>query len=212
MIKAIIFDLDGVIIESADIKTVAFRRLFEQDYPKKINAIVNHHIQNMGISRYVKFKYIYKNILRLSLSVQQEEELGRKFSSIVLEEVLNAPFVTGAIEFLKANCKKYSLFVASGTPQEELNYIVTKRELCDYFKEVYGSPPSKTEIILGIISRNNYSPREVVFIGDSITDLKAAGDTGVYFIARINSESKELVNCQHRLDNLNMLDASLVSL
>ncbi|GAF78578.1 unnamed protein product, partial [marine sediment metagenome] len=34
MIKAIIFDFDGVIVESSDIKTEAFRELF-QDYPQK---------------------------------------------------------------------------------------------------------------------------------------------------------------------------------
>jgi HAD superfamily hydrolase (TIGR01549 family) len=212
MIKAIIFDLDGVIIESVDIKTKAFRKLFEQAYPEKTDAIVKYHIQNMGISRYVKFKHIYKNILRLPLSTQQEEELGRKFSNIVLDEVLNAPFVNGAIEFLKANYKKYSFFVASGTPRQELNYIIKKRGLFDYFKGIYGSPASKTEIILNIISSNVYYQNEVVFIGDSITDLKAAQETGVYFIARVNSESKELVNCQNRVENFKMIDASLVSL
>ena len=99
MIKAIIFDFDGVILESAEIKTRAFRKLFEPNYPDKVEAIVDYHCNNMGISRYLKFGYIFENILHLSLSKELEEELGQRFSEIVFEEILNAPFVPGAVSF-----------------------------------------------------------------------------------------------------------------
>ena len=39
MIKAVIFDVDGVIIESAEIKTKAFEILFA-DYPDKLSEII----------------------------------------------------------------------------------------------------------------------------------------------------------------------------
>jgi len=202
MIKAVIFDIDGVIIESADIKTKAFKRLFEPDYPEKIDAIVGHHIENMGISRYVKFKYVYENILKLPLSNQKEKELGQKFSNIVLEEVLNVEFVPGACEFLKTNYKNYPLYAASGTPQQELDYIMKKRELAGYFKEIYGSPLQKTDIINNILSENNWACDDVVFVGDALSDLKAARQAGVRFIARITPGSNDLMNCKYRIDNL----------
>ena len=50
MIKAIIFDFDGVLVESAEIKTKAFEMLFS-DYPDTIDDIVQYHKKNMGISR-----------------------------------------------------------------------------------------------------------------------------------------------------------------
>ncbi len=62
MIKAIIFDLDGVILESADIKTKAFLKLFEA-FPKHVDVILDYHVKNMGISRYVKLRHIYNNML-----------------------------------------------------------------------------------------------------------------------------------------------------
>ena len=52
MIEAIIFDFDGVILESADIKTNAFRTLFEKESPELINKIISYHFKNMGISRF----------------------------------------------------------------------------------------------------------------------------------------------------------------
>ena len=58
MIKAIIFDFDGVLIESAAIKTEAFREVFSK-WQDKVDEIVTYHNKNMGISRFVKFKYFY---------------------------------------------------------------------------------------------------------------------------------------------------------
>lgn len=212
MIKAVIFDFDGVIIESADIKTSAFRKLFEQDYSDKVNLIVKYHLQNMGISRYVKFRHIYKNILGLPLPKGLEEELGRKFSQIALEEVLKAPFVPGAIEFLRSNYEKYALFVASGTPHDELCHIIKKRGLLKYFLEVRGSPPGKSEIILDILRRHVLSTNKVVFVGDAESDLLAAQQTGLHFIGRSNNGSSKLSNCKKQIDDLSKLDVSLASL
>ena len=65
MIKAIAFDFDGVLVESSNIKTDAFRRLFS-DYPDKVDELVEYHKKNMGISRYVKFQYFYEVLLKQS--------------------------------------------------------------------------------------------------------------------------------------------------
>lgn len=188
MIKAIIFDLDGVIIESAGIKTMAFRKLFEREYPDKVGAIVDYHINNMGVSRYVKFDYIYKNILGLPLMKDSLEELGRRFSAITLEEILKAPFVPGAYEFIETQYDRYLLFIASGTPEEELHYIAEIKGITMYFREIHGSPRTKTEIVSGILLRTGFNPREVVFVGDAKTDLRAAEDTGLHFVARVSNE------------------------
>ena len=62
MIKAIIFDFDGVLVESNHIKTEAFKELF-QDYPQHLDEIVKYHVLNGGLSRYIKIQYIYKKRL-----------------------------------------------------------------------------------------------------------------------------------------------------
>ena len=51
-IKAIIFDFDGVIVESLDIKTGAFKKLYEVFSEEIATKVVNHHLINGGISRY----------------------------------------------------------------------------------------------------------------------------------------------------------------
>ena len=55
-IKAIIFDFDGVIVESMDIKTQAFAHLFRKCSEDIIKKVIQLHLDNGGMSRYEKFK------------------------------------------------------------------------------------------------------------------------------------------------------------
>ena len=203
-IKAIIFDFDGVIIESADIKTEAFRQLFSQ-YPDKVEEIVAYHKQNMGISRYVKFHYFYENILGKELSREMEVELGKRFSQLVLKQILKAPLVAGAKEFLSNNKDRYLFFIASGTPEDELHYIVTQRRLTKYFKGIYGTPRKKSEIIEDIMEKNRLSRNEVVYVGDAQSDQDAAEKAGVPFIARTSRRTGKLANCSYYMKDLHSL-------
>jgi HAD superfamily hydrolase (TIGR01549 family) len=208
MIKAIIFDLDGVIIDSAEIKTRAFELLFA-DYPDKVMEIIDYHKRNAGISRYIKFRYFYEKILGKSLSSAEEVELGEKFSQIVVEQILEAPFVPGAIEFLSRNKGRYDFFVASGTPEDELRYIMARRQLSHFFREVHGTPKSKEDIIKDILQRYAFSGEEVAFVGDADSDCTAADKAGVFFIARITSDNHHLRHCRWKARDLTNLDILL---
>ena len=208
MIKAVIFDLDGVMIESAEIKTRAFESLFAE-YPDKVGEIVDYHKRNAGISRYLKFRYFYENILGQELSLTKEAELGERFSRIVLKEILKVPFVPGALEFLNRNKERYYFFVASGTPEEELKDIVSHRKLGHFFREIYGTPKQKAKIIEDILARHSFERKEVVFVGDAESDWVAAEKVGVPFIARISPENHQLQDCQWKINDLTELDTIL---
>ena len=185
MIKAIIFDFDGVILESADIKTEAFRELFSGE-GEKVEEIVDYHVMNGGISRYVKFRHIYENILKTELSQERELELGELFSEIALRRVLKAPFVAGVKEFLAAHKDRYAFFIVSGTPEEELYRIMHAREIEDYFAEIHGSPGEKIDIINDILDKSGLEVEEAVYVGDAESDRIAAERVGMAFIQRIS--------------------------
>ena len=208
MIRAVIFDVDGVIIESAEIKTRAFELLFS-DYPDKVGEIFDYHQRNAGISRYLKFRHFYEKILGQELSQTKEAELGERFSQIVLEQVLEAPFVPGAIEFLSRNKERYCFFIASGAPQDELRNIVAQRRLSHFFREIHGTPRQKTEIIEDILDSHSFKKKEVVFVGDAESDWLAAKKVGVFFIARIHQENHQLRDCRWKTNDLTELDSIL---
>ena len=82
MIKNIIFDFDGVILNSVPVKTEAFRKLFE-DFPKnKVEKLIEYHIQNGGKSRYIKIKYFFENILGQPIEENKINELAIKYSQL----------------------------------------------------------------------------------------------------------------------------------
>jgi len=184
MLKAIVFDFDGVILESANIKTRAFRELFK-GYPEHLDAIVKFHIDNGGVSRYEKFKIIYRDFLAQSIDQATLEHLGEAFSQFVFAEILVCPFVPGAYRFLELHARQYQLFVASGTPQDELRDIIKQRELDKFFCGIYGSPQAKGEILCGLLVENQLRPAEVVFIGDAMSDYWDAQEASVPFIGRV---------------------------
>jgi phosphoglycolate phosphatase-like HAD superfamily hydrolase len=191
MIRAIIFDFDGVLVESAGIKTEAFRSMFSA-WSDKIEEIVSYHLNNMGVSRYVKFKHFHEKILGLPYSDQIGVNLGKQFSKIVLDQIKQAPFVDGTERFLEDNYKEYLFFIASGTPQEELDDIVSSRSLNRYFKSVFGTPATKDEIIEMILSKFQLERRQVAFVGDADSDRNAAENSGILFVARLTEENTSL--------------------
>jgi beta-phosphoglucomutase len=191
MIQTIILDFDGVILESVSVKTEAFRTLFSFA-PEHIEEIVDFHIKNGGMSRFDKFRYIYKNILKEDLPAFTFNSLSKKFSHLVFEGVINAPFVPGAREFLETFYVSLPLYVLSATPEEELKNIIQKRGIAPYFRGIFGSPRKKTECIRDILSDTRISASDVVFVGDAPNDLDAARAAHVRFIERLKPGDENL--------------------
>ena len=207
MIKAIIFDFDGVILESAAIKTQAFEQMAEQ-YPADIGKqFMNFHLTHMGLSRNIKFRYLWEELLQEPCEDEKIADMGQRFSQIVYEKILAAPFVPGAQEFLEKSYKKMDFYIASGTPQEEMRKIVQERGLKQYFKAVYGTPAKKDEISRRVMQEHGYGKEEVLFVGDADTDLFAAKACGIHFVGRNTPENlKAFQGVQDKIDDLRQLE------
>ena len=186
---AILFDFDGVILDTMGIKTEAFKTMFSSYGTKVVNKVIEYHIKNGGISRQKKFKYFYENFLMRPLSDEELNELCSTFSDLVLQKTLDAPWIAGVQDFLESNYKDNDFFIISGIPQDELDFIVSKRGLKKYFKEVQGSPKSKVDSIKDIVSRYYYRPPQTLYIGDSLSDWVDAQLAGINFLG-LTSEPK----------------------
>jgi len=181
---AVVFDFDGVIIESADIKTGVFARLFEH-HPDHLPEILALHERLGGISRFVKFEMIHRDILGIPYTDADRDRLGHRCVELVLDAVLTCPMVPGAEATLAALRGKRSSFVASGTPEEELLHICDRRELTGWFAEIHGSPRTKPEIVRDVCARHGLAPEAMLFIGDAWSDYEAALETGMTFLGRV---------------------------
>jgi phosphoglycolate phosphatase-like HAD superfamily hydrolase len=187
MIGAVVFDFDGVILESADIKTDAFVELFAHR-PEHQEAIRAHHLDNLGISRFEKFAWIYENLFCEQLTAEASDALGAQFSALVFDKVLACPFVAGAESALDSLKGRVPLYVASGTPHEELLRIIEQRALGRYFEGVHGSPRKKSDVLAEVAARHGLACDQVVMVGDGETDFRAAQEAGSRFYARRTPE------------------------
>jgi len=184
-IAAVVFDFDGVILESADVKTDAFVELYAAHGPSVVERVRAHHLANLGISRFKKFAWIAEHVLAQPLSDDASAALGVRFSDLALAKVLAAPFVPGAEAALAAvGALGLPMFVASGTPVDELRMIVERRGLSGWFQEVHGAPREKPEVLRDLMARHALTPAQVLFIGDGMSDYKAARAAETEFLAR----------------------------
>lgn len=189
--KAYFLDFDGVVVESADIKTEAFYDLYLPYGLDVAQRAKDYHLQFQGITRYKKIKEIHSQYLGEQLSDAKLEELSWAFSSLVLSKILICPLVDGIIEFLEKQQKEgVPVFLLSATPHDELLRITEQRNLSSYFRKQYGAPWTKPAAGEEIIAEHNLIRDQIIFIGDSPSDLEAAQKLGVNFIGRLTENPK----------------------
>lgn len=183
--SAIFFDFDGVLAESADIKTEAFIDLYSAYGPAVVARVLDHHARHAGISRLVKIRDCHKAFLGIDLDPGEHARLGALYAAIVKEKVVICPWVPGAREVVEALSGRIPLFIVSGTPEEELLEVVARRGMAAYFDEVRGSPALKPEIIEDLIRTHGVDRGGALMVGDAPTDYHAARDTGIAFLGRV---------------------------
>ncbi len=184
--QAIIFDFDGVIVESGDIKTQAFGELYRSYGPEIEAAVMEYHKQNGGMSRYRKFHYFQEQLLHQPpLTPQEEQDLDQRFSELVIEAVINSESVPGAEALIHNAYKHIPLFIASGTPEKELQRIVEQRGLASYFIDVRGSPQTKQALIAEILGAHALTPEKVLMVGDAMADYLGAKANNTAFLGRV---------------------------
>jgi|SaaInlStandDraft_1057018.scaffolds.fasta_scaffold189726_2 phosphoglycolate phosphatase-like HAD superfamily hydrolase len=181
--SAFIFDFDGVIKDSVKVKSEAFVQLYASEGKEFQRKVEEYHLANGGISRYVKFK-VWNEWLGRSTSEEAIDELAKNFAQLVIDNVVSSPFVVGAMEALKSASENALTFLATGTPDDEINLILSRLGLGKFFREVHGSSRKKGTIVNDILERFHLTPDAVLFIGDAQTDYKAALDNGLDFYLR----------------------------
>ncbi|MEM1156907.1 MAG: HAD hydrolase-like protein [Verrucomicrobiota bacterium] len=189
--QAVVFDFDGVLAESNQVKNRAFEQL-AAEYGVHAKKMLEYHRQHQHAPRIEKFYYYATELFGYELDSdlwrQSVDRLGEQFSSLVKSGVIAVPEVRGVralLTFLKeAGVYRY---IASTTPHDELQEIVAERDLGSFFDGIYGNPPhSKRHVIKRVIQERELKPDDLLFIGDSMADYDAASAEAVPFWGRIS--------------------------
>lgn len=181
--QAVFFDFDGVIADSTTVKVRAFAALFAAYGPAVQEAVIRYHLDNGGMPRHQKIRHCFTAFTGHLPTDAELDRAGQTFSQLVLDEVIAAPLIPGALATLcQLQQAAIPAFVVSGTPGEEMRLIVEHKGLGSYFLEVHGSPLAKPALLAGILIRHGYTPGQCLFIGDALADYRAAIATGLRFL------------------------------
>jgi HAD superfamily hydrolase (TIGR01549 family) len=204
MIKNIIFDFDGVILDSMAIREFGFREILKQYLDKNVSELIRFHNDNGGLSRFVKLRYFFEEILEKTISEEELNNYAEKYSTIMRKELVKESYqIRETMDFIKNNSNRYRFFIVSGSEQNELRYLCKMQGIDHYFQSVLGSPADKKELVMRLLQDECCDKDETILIGDSINDFEAATKNGIRFYGYNAPRLKNMSD--HYLSNYNSL-------
>jgi phosphoglycolate phosphatase-like HAD superfamily hydrolase len=204
-IKTVLWDFDGVILDSMAVRDWGFKEIFKDFTELQVSKLIDYHRINGGLSRYVKIRYFYENILGKLISEERVLEYAEAFSVLMKQELTNTNnLIADAVTFIKQNSSKFSFHIVSGSDQAELRFLCQELGLETYFISIHGSPTPKNQLVKTLIEEHGYDKKSTCLIGDSINDFEAAEVNNISFYGYNNEDLNETwIQYINKLQNFN---------
>ncbi len=188
MIRGIVFDFDGTLVDSNDIKLQTFYEVTKSHDPNG-STVTRVLKQFPDKDRYGLFQAIVrelftkdpailpKDVDRLSSQWAEAYTVRCEHAIGICEEV------PGTSEALRWMFEQHlPIFINSRTPTMTLKRLVTSRSFHSFVSGIYGAPATKYDNLRFIENQVKAQPNEILFVGDSEDDRKAAQETGCHFV------------------------------
>ena len=192
MLKAILFDMDGVIVDSEPLHKKAYYKMFEE---VNIEVPVSLFESFTGQSTLKICETLCKDF-SLTQDPKELVFLKRKHFKNIFENDSNFQLIDGVLNLIKdytANGLK--LVLASSASMVTINNIFNKFELDKYFiaklsgADLKASKPHP-EIFINAAKASGFKKEECLVIEDSTNGIRAAEAAGIFCIAFNSYNSK----------------------
>lgn len=180
--RALVFDFDGTLVDSNDIKWRGFEVAFA-DFPEHMGKIMAFCRDYHHTSREEKFRYVYEKILGLAFTPEIGVSLQERFAAATTRQIIEAPETPGATRFLGVVACNRLTALLSSTPHQVLLRILAERVWREYFGIVRGAPVDKGTWLEAFREKHKLQKEEIVFFGDTAEDAGAARAAGCTFVA-----------------------------
>lgn len=181
--KTIVFDCDGVILDSNQLKTQAYfdTAMAFGANEQQATALMEYHVRLGGISRYPKFEYFLSDILEQPIKQADIDFLLDRFASEIHHGLLHCKVADGLVE-LRKQYPTMRWMVLSGGDQQELRQLFKERKLDNLFDAgIFGSPDNKDQVLARELANDNIQ-KPALFLGDSKYDHQASIAAGLDFM------------------------------
>lgn len=200
MLRAIIFDCDGVIADTEPLHFAAFQEVLgEEGIALTKEAYLREYLALDDRGCFIKAHANHDK----TLAHDRLEELIRR-KAARLEPVMRRELrlFDGVAEFVRDAARSYPLAIASGALKHEVELVVTYGGIREYFQALvsaedvsrskpYPDPFLKAHALINAQSADSIQPHECLVIEDSIAGIQAARRAGMKCLAVTNSYSRE---------------------
>jgi AHBA synthesis associated protein len=180
--KVVIFDLDGVIVDSLAVMREAFTIAYGEVVG---NGNVPFEEYKRHLGRY------FPDIMRIMKLPPEIEGPFVRESYRLAGRARLFPGVTSVLHELRD--RKYRMAIATGKAGDRARHLLRALDVLSYFDFVVGSDEvarakPAPDIVLRVLGLLNARPEEAVMVGDSVTDIAAAHAADVDALAALWGE------------------------
>lgn len=186
MIKGLIFDLDGVIVDTAHYHYLSWREISRD---LNIDFTIKDNENLKGVSRIDSLNYILK-LGSLSFNTEEKNNLLDKKNNIYKHSIstLGKKNILKGVEKILSKAKEKKMLLAVGSSSKNAKMIVEKLNLTHLFQAVVdGTMVKKTkpdpEVFLKAAKKMNLKASECIVFEDAESGVIAAKKGGFHVVS-----------------------------
>lgn len=200
MLNAIFFDFNGVIINDELLHYKALKEILKKE--KIFITKKDYYKYYLALDDRTSIRFAFKNKISSKKLFKLAKEKSEIYKKILKKEKIK--WFPGAIELIKKLSKKYYIGIVSGAIRREIEYILKKGKILDYFdvivsaEDTANTKPAPEGFLLALKLLNkknnmNIKPQECLAIEDSTYGIIAAKTAGMKCVAVTNSYPKHML-------------------
>ncbi len=184
MLKAVLFDMDGVIVDTEPLHRKAYFKMFDDFKIEVTEALYNSFTGQSTINICKRLV----NHFNLENSPQELVNTKRKHFKYLFQNDTELALIDGVLDLIKDyHNNGLKLVVASSASMPNINRIFDRFDLNPYFMGKFSGADLKNskphpEIFVKAANHTGYKKNECMVIEDSTNGIKAAYDAGIFCV------------------------------